>query len=247
MEVAYTTGTNLAEYRLLFYDGASGSVYKTFDLSSPLSVTNSDPSGFSFSTFQVFTFSSQVEDGPDGIAVVNSSDEVVDFISYGGEVTATSGPAAGLTATLMGVTEAPNTGPQESLQLSGTGFLPSDFTWQPPQLATPGSPNTGQTFVCPEIVPETSSPTSPPTSSPTESASILPTKLSDDSTNTPTAAVPVSTDSPTKSPVAIATSSPSPSPTAIEETEAPTIPTPPQPSCEVRCFFSMNFTLYYFI
>ena len=205
VEVAYVTGTSLTGYRLLFYDGADGSVYKTTDLGTALSVSNDDNSGFSFSTYQVFSFQSQVQNGPDAIALVNNFDEVLDFISYGGEVTATSGPAAGLTAKPMGVAEASNSGPQDTLQLSGTGFQASDFTWQPPQLATPASRNTGQVFLCPEII--TRAPTPDPTPAPT---------------NVPTPAVtPVPTLAPTPSPTDVETLPPTISILSI--TSSPTV------------------------
>ena len=149
MEIAYSTGYDLTGHRILFYDGNTGTVYKTTDVENDLSVTNVDPSGsFSFSAYTVYSFNSQVQNGPDGIALVDGNNNVLDFIAYGSQFTATSGPAAGLPPTLIGVQEPGNTNPAFSLQLSGTGYRASDFTWQPPQLATPGLPNTGQEINC---------------------------------------------------------------------------------------------------
>jgi len=134
----------------LFYDGLDGSVYKTFNLSSELAVSNDDPSsGYTFSAYSVYTFQAQTQNGPDGIALVDANDVVLDFIAYGGEVVGTNGPADGLSATLMGVVEASNTSPANSLQLGGVGFKASDFMWQGVQVATPGQVNTGQVIDCP--------------------------------------------------------------------------------------------------
>ena len=49
-----------------------------------------------------------IEDGADGVALVNPDNMVLDFISYGGSFDATDGPANGMTAADIGVTEAGN-------------------------------------------------------------------------------------------------------------------------------------------
>lgn len=149
VEVAYITGYPLTGHRLLFYDGGTGRVYKTTNLSTDLAASNDDVSiGFTFAAYSVYSFSNQVRDGPDGIALVDGNDAVLDFIAYGRTFTASNGPAEGLTPLLMGVVEAANGGPQNSLQLGGVGSQASHFTWQGSQLASPASVNTGQTIVC---------------------------------------------------------------------------------------------------
>ena len=83
---------------------------------------------------------------PDGLALVDSANEVVEFISYEGTFTAGNGPAAGMMSTNVGVFE-PNFTPLGfSLQLAGTGAQRSDFTWQPAGPNTQDAPNTGQVF-----------------------------------------------------------------------------------------------------
>jgi hypothetical protein len=42
---------------------------------------------------------------PDGIALVNPSGKVIQFLSYEGSFTATNGPALGMTSTDIGVSE----------------------------------------------------------------------------------------------------------------------------------------------
>ena len=61
-------------------------------------------------------------------------------------MTGTDGPAAGVLSTDMGVEEGSSTPVGESLQLSGTGTMYSDFIWDPPATATPGDINLNQSF-----------------------------------------------------------------------------------------------------
>lgn len=61
-------------------------------------------------------------------------------------MTATNGPASGLTATAIPTSESEATPIGYSLQLQGTGSSASVFTWSNAIVATPGQPNTGQTL-----------------------------------------------------------------------------------------------------
>jgi hypothetical protein len=83
---------------------------------------------------------------PDGVALVNSSGVVVDFVSYEGALTATSGPASGMNASLIPTSEDDTTPIGWSLQRQGTGRTPGAFTWAAPQAATLGAINAGQTL-----------------------------------------------------------------------------------------------------
>ena len=84
---------------------------------------------------------------PDGLALVNASGQVVQFLSYEGSFTATDGAAVGLTATDIGLAE-PDTAPKStSLQLRGTGNAYAEFYWVGGVAKTNGAKNTGQTFV----------------------------------------------------------------------------------------------------
>ena len=86
-------------------------------------------------------------------ALVNPSNTVVQFLSYEGTLTATDGPAIGMTSTDIGVAEDSLTPVGYSLQLSGTGTVYEDFTWldEPdysnPRDATFSAVNSGQSFV----------------------------------------------------------------------------------------------------
>ena len=89
---------------------------------------------------------SSFQNGPDGIALIDNADNVIQFLSYEGTLTATNGPASGMTSTNIGVSESSSTALGFSLQLQGTGSSYGDFSWASPQSNTFGSVNNGQTF-----------------------------------------------------------------------------------------------------
>ena len=60
---------------------------------------------------------------PDGVALVDSSGSVVQFLSYEGFFTATEGPLAGVTSEDIGVIEPSDAVPGESIQLTDTGWV----------------------------------------------------------------------------------------------------------------------------
>ncbi len=141
VEVAGPAGTSLSGWKLVAYNGNGGSSYKTVNLSGtiPDQQAGSGTLGFSFSKLQ--------NGAPDGIALVDASGTVVQFLSYEGSFTAGNGPAAGMASTDVGVTEPGSTPKGHSLQLSGTGSSYADFTWQSPQANTKGQVNAGQSFI----------------------------------------------------------------------------------------------------
>ncbi|MDD5508800.1 MAG: choice-of-anchor J domain-containing protein, partial [Bacteroidales bacterium] len=68
------------------------------------------------------------------------------FLSWEGVLTATDGPANGMTSTDIGVAESSATLVGQSLQLGGTGSMYAEFTWQEAQQATMGAINANQLF-----------------------------------------------------------------------------------------------------
>jgi hypothetical protein len=140
VEVAVTAGTDLSGWTLHFYNGRNGRSYAT----SPLSGV-APPSGVSF----VSVNKAGIQNGgSDGFALVDNSNAVVQFLSYEGTVTASDGPASGMTSTDVGVQERSSTPIGDSLQLTGSGCSYGDFSWQDPASNTNGSVNNGQTFTC---------------------------------------------------------------------------------------------------
>ncbi len=145
VEVAGPAGTNLTDWSIEFYNGSNGQVYATEELSGTIPDVGS---GFGM----VSVSHAEIQNGaPDGLALVNSSGNVVQFLSYEGIFEAQGGPADGMTSEDIGVAESDDTGQGDSLQLTGTGAVYEDFTWTAPASSTPGSSNTGQTlFISPE-------------------------------------------------------------------------------------------------
>lgn len=142
VEIAGTPGFDLTGWEIVLYEGRSGTVYETISLTGVIPANGflwipiSDINDGSI-TIIGFTFLF-----PSGIALVNTNedpDEVVEFLSYEGDFTATDGPAIGMTSTNIGVQEEWNTAAGLSLQKTDAG-------WVGPIAATPGQANTGLTL-----------------------------------------------------------------------------------------------------
>jgi hypothetical protein len=97
IEVAGPAGTDLSGWRVILYNGSSGASYGTETLSGAIP----DQCG-GYGTL-VAAVDGVQNGGPDGIALVDSNDNVVQFLSYEGTFAATGGPASGLTSTDLGV------------------------------------------------------------------------------------------------------------------------------------------------
>ena len=139
VEIAGPAGTTLTGWKVYAYDGGSGSVYATFPLTGVVSVQQNGFGALSFPT-------PGLEDGPDGLALVDALGTLVEFISYEGSFLATSGPAMNVMSTDIGVDEPDSTPVGQSLQLVGMGSSSGDFSWQAPAVESPAAPNTGQVF-----------------------------------------------------------------------------------------------------
>ncbi len=90
---------------------------------------------------------------PDGIALVDASDNVLEFISYEGSLTAINGPAVGLTSVDIGVSESSSAAVGTSLQRTGSGCEGMDFTWAGGDISeTKMTINAGQYISCVSII-----------------------------------------------------------------------------------------------
>lgn len=160
VEIVLAPGESIANFSVALYDGSSGAPYLTLP-------GTSFTAGSTLFGFVVYASPpaltpppDSIQDGPDALALVSggsvvSSGGVPQFLSYGGTVTATSGPANSLISTDIGLTEA-GALPGQSLYLTGlAGNNYSDFTWAGPQTASPGLINGGQDFA--PAVPEPAS------------------------------------------------------------------------------------------
>ena len=138
IEIAGPAGTDLTSWSLVLYNGSGGADYDTVSLSGTIP---DEGSGYG-----TLSFSAVLQNGPDGIALVNRSGTVIQFLSYEGSFTATSGAANGMTSVDIGVSEDGSGPSTESLQLIGTGSQYSDFSWSGSSTSSFGTINTGQTI-----------------------------------------------------------------------------------------------------
>ena len=152
VEIAGTAGLDLSGWSVALYNGSNGSVYGTLALSGAI-----DDEGAGLGA-RWFSRSGLQNGAPDGLALLDASGAVVEFLSYEGALTATGGPAAGLTATDLGVAESGGTARGRSLQRTGSGSTAADFTWAAPQGHTRGRVNRGQTFGSAKTLASTSAP-----------------------------------------------------------------------------------------
>jgi len=117
IEISGSTGTNLAGYSIVLYNGNGGSSYNTIPLNG---IIGDDGSGCGSLSFDV---SGIQNGGPDGIALVDANGIVIEFLSYEGSFVATNGPAMGLTSTDIGASEPSNTPVGSSLELTDGGWV----------------------------------------------------------------------------------------------------------------------------
>ena len=139
VELAGPAGTDLAGWRLVLYNGNGGAVYDDRALGG----TVPDHDG-GLGVLAVAYPVNGIQNGPDGIALVDPSGAVTQFLSYEGVFNATDGPATGLVSTDLGTEESGATPVGHSVGLDGTGAEPADFAWAAPAPASPGAFNAGQ-------------------------------------------------------------------------------------------------------
>jgi predicted extracellular nuclease len=149
VEIALDEGTDLTGWSIVRYNGNGGTAYASPALADEqdlggLPVTGTT-AGFSFVVLN-YPSNGLQNGSPDGLALVNASDEVVQFLSYEGTFAATDGPAAGMTSTDIGAAETGSDPIGGSLQLTGVGDRYVDFSWALTASNTAGAVNTGQAF-----------------------------------------------------------------------------------------------------
>ena len=142
VEIAGTAGTDLTGWSIVPYNGSGGASYTP---AGSLSGTiPNQQNGFG----TVYVAIAGLQNGaPDGLALVDGTGTVIQFLSYEGAFTATNGAANGMTSTDIGVSQGGTQTDAFTLQLQGTGDEYTDFTWAAGVAATRGGINTGQSFV----------------------------------------------------------------------------------------------------
>lgn len=160
IEVIATAGENLSTYRIYLYNGSSPTAAVFYD-NDLLPAGNNVTCGGTVKIAVLSYPSNGIQNGAnDGFALVNGSGALVKFISYEGAMTASNGPAAGVTSTNLSVSETGTTAAGTSLQLGGTGTGSSSFTWRASATQTMGACNNSQSFTAPNVLPTVTS-TSP--------------------------------------------------------------------------------------
>ena len=129
---------DISGYQIVHYNGSNGTIIKTVVLSG---VIPNQQVGYG-----TLKLALTMQNGPDGIALVDPLGNVMQFLSYEGSFTATTGPAAGMTATDIGVSMPGDVPIGYSLKLIGTGNSYADFDWDGPDSQSPGVINSGQAF-----------------------------------------------------------------------------------------------------
>jgi DNA/RNA endonuclease G (NUC1) len=131
IEISGPAGTDLTGWQLILYNGNGGASYNTRALSGTIPATCTSR-GVVVLNYPV----DGIQNGsPDGIALVDPSGSVTEFLSYEGTFTAVGGPANGVASTDIGVTETSTTPTGQSLQRNGSAV------WSAPGANTFGACN----------------------------------------------------------------------------------------------------------
>lgn len=154
IEVVATAGESLSGYRIYLYNGTSSPTAATFYDNDLVPTGSLRTCGASVRIATVTYPVNGIQNGTyDGIALVNPSGQVVQFLSYEGVIKASNGPAAGRTSVNLPVSETNSTVANTSLQLGGTGTGSASFTWRASATQTFNACNNAQVFSAPNPPP----------------------------------------------------------------------------------------------
>lgn len=158
IEVSGPAGADATGWQVVLYNGNGGASYNTQTLSGAFPTTCGARGviviNYPSNGIQNGGSTATGTDSPDGMALVDPSGAVVEFLSYEGVFAATNGPALGITSTDIGVREVGNEPTGKSLQRSGTG------TWTGPIDNTFGACNDADATPPPEVASVAISPAS---------------------------------------------------------------------------------------
>ena len=128
---------DIGDYDVVLYNGSSGRTYgPTLDFDTDATATSGMDQSGTPGVFYVFGVEGIQNGAPDGMALVNGSGIVIEFLSYEGTITAANGPANGDTSIDIGASENDvDTPTGTSIQRQSNG------TWVSGLNASPGSTN----------------------------------------------------------------------------------------------------------
>jgi endonuclease I len=154
IEVVATAGESLSGYRIYLYNGTSSPTAATFYDNDLVPAGSLVACGATVRIATVTYPVNGIQNGSyDGMALVNPSGQVVQFLSYEGVIKASNGPAAGRTSVNLPVSETNSTLAGTSLQLGGTGTGSASFTWRASATQRFNACNNSQVFSAPNPPP----------------------------------------------------------------------------------------------
>lgn len=139
IEISGPAGTDVTGWQVVLYNGNGGASYNTQTLTGAMPATCGARGvlviNYPSNGIQNGGSTATGTDSPDGMALVDPSGAVIEFLSYEGVLVATNGPALGLTSSDIAARELGNEAIGRSLQRSGAG------TWSNPIDHTFGACN----------------------------------------------------------------------------------------------------------
>ncbi|AGZ46679.1 putative 5'-nucleotidase [Actinoplanes friuliensis DSM 7358] len=108
IEIQAPAGFDLSGWQIVLYNGSNGAAYNTVTLSGVVPAAGV--------VVQAYPVNGVQNGPPDGVALVDAAGGVAEFLTYEGPMTATGGPAAGMTGVDIGVSEPDSTPVGSSLQ-----------------------------------------------------------------------------------------------------------------------------------
>ncbi|MCA9520307.1 MAG: lamin tail domain-containing protein [Myxococcales bacterium] len=149
VELMGPAGLDVSGWQIVLYNGSGGVTYAPTTTLPAGTTLPEGPNGYGFLWIPI----GGIQNGsPDGIALVDPTGKVVEFLSYEGSITATNGPANGMTSIDIGSVEPTDSPLGFSLQLVGKLSDPASLVWSAPQAHTRGATNTGLVLdveICP--------------------------------------------------------------------------------------------------
>ncbi|HEY0479365.1 MAG TPA: DNA/RNA non-specific endonuclease [Kofleriaceae bacterium] len=157
IEVSGPAGADVTGWQVVLYNGNGGASYNTQTLSGAFPATCGGRGvivlSYPSNGIQNGGTTTTGTDSPDGMALIDPSGAVVEFLSYEGVFAATNGPALGVTSTDIAVRELGNEPAGKSLQRSAagtwTGPIDSTFAACNDNDATPPPPVVASVLVSP--------------------------------------------------------------------------------------------------
>jgi 5'-nucleotidase len=148
IEIEAPAGFDLTGWQVVLYNGGNGAAYGTQTLSGVVPAAGVVVRNYPTDGIQ--------NGSPDGIALVNPSGGVAEFLSYEGTFTAVGGPADGLTGTDIGKAETSSTPAGSSLQkIDGVWLDPAANSFGVRNAAGGGDPDPDPGTGCTAVVDHT--------------------------------------------------------------------------------------------